>query len=69
MAFRVRIRGIAIRTKQEHTVDIDTVTSGRDPMFDDVRETFQDVAALGALLLLGATLLIWSDVLVEVLRA
>jgi len=38
-------------------------------MFDDARETFQDVAALGALLLLGATLLIWSDVLVEVLRA
>ncbi len=37
-------------------------------MLDDFRETLQDLAALGSLVLMGATMLIWSDVLVELAR-
>ncbi|SDU11714.1 hypothetical protein SAMN05428979_1720 [Stappia sp. ES.058] len=37
-------------------------------MLDDFRETLQDLAGLGSLVLLGAAMLIWSDVLVELAR-
>jgi hypothetical protein len=38
-------------------------------MFNDIREAFQDLAALGALMLFGVTMLLWSDVLAELLQA
>jgi hypothetical protein len=61
-------KGVAKRTKQEHTMIYRGFETREGTMLDDFRETLQDLAALGSLVLLGATMLIWSDVLVELAR-
>ena len=38
-------------------------------MFNDIRETFQDLMALGALMLFRVTMLLWSDALAELFLA
>jgi hypothetical protein len=61
------IAGIAKRTNSEHNNPHRNHGTREGAMFTEIRETVQDVIAFGALSLFTVTLLVWGNVVAELL--